>query len=155
MFFQLVTGGGFPDLINQKSYNSSWKKILRFRNKPAGKVKKGLKKLTQTKWQKDSVIYHNPKCETLLSSLERNEWMSAQSFFPFLIYQKSRQSNTNKSRQVKTCHSVFHLLTCSWHQKNETTNSPIHQFKVLQNVFKMKKQGSKCFSKQKWEKIHQ
>ena len=49
MFFQLVTGGGFPDLINQKNYNSSWKKILRFRNKPAGKVKKGLKKLTQTK----------------------------------------------------------------------------------------------------------
>ena len=27
------------------------------------------------------------------------------------------------------------LLTCSWHQKNETTNSPIHEFKVLQNVF--------------------
>ena len=25
--------------------------------------------------------------------------------------------------------------TCSWHQKNETTNSPIHEFKVLQNVF--------------------
>ena len=37
--------------------------------------------------------------------------MSAQSFFPFLIYQKSRQSNTNKSRQVKTCHSVFHLCS--------------------------------------------
>ena len=26
-------------------------------------------------------------------------------------------------------------ITCSWHQKNETTNSPIHEFKVLQNVF--------------------
>ena len=26
-------------------------------------------------------------------------------------------------------------LTCSWYQKNETTNSRIHQFKVLQNVF--------------------
>ena len=24
------------------------------------------------------------------------------------------------------------LLACSWHQKNETTNSPIHEFKVLQ-----------------------
>ena len=33
------------------------------------------------------------------------------------------------------------LITCSWHQKNETTNSPIHEFKVLQNVFKIKKQG--------------
>ena len=31
--------------------------------------------------------------------------------------------------------------------KNETTNSPIHEFKVLQNVFKMKKQGLKCFFK--------
>ena len=30
---------------------------------------------------------------------------------------------------------------------NETTNSPIHQFKVLQNVFKMKKQDIKCFFK--------
>ena len=29
--------------------------------------------------------------------------------------------------------------------KNEATNSPIHQFKVLQNVFKMKKQGLKRF----------
>ena len=27
------------------------------------------------------------------------------------------------------------LITCSWHQKNETMNSPIHEFKVLQNVF--------------------
>ena len=31
--------------------------------------------------------------------------------------------------------------------KNETTNSPIHEFKVLQNVFKMKNQGLKCFLK--------
>ena len=35
--------------------------------------------------------------------------------------------------------------------KNEFSNSPIHEFKVLQNVlfkaFKMKKQGLKCFSK--------
>ena len=30
---------------------------------------------------------------------------------------------------------VRSLITCSRHQKNETTNSPIHQFKVLQNVF--------------------
>ena len=29
--------------------------------------------------------------------------------------------------------------------KTETTNSPIHEFKVLQKVFKMKKQGLKCF----------
>ena len=31
---------------------------------------------------------------------------------------------------IKKCHVI-----CSWHQKNETTNSPIHEFKVLQNVF--------------------
>ena len=36
--------------------------------------------------------------------------------------------------QIKIIIIVF-LLTCSWHQKNETTNSPIHEFKVLQNVF--------------------
>jgi hypothetical protein len=29
--------------------------------------------------------------------------------------------------------------------KNETTNSPILEFKVLQNVFKMKKQGLNVF----------
>ena len=31
--------------------------------------------------------------------------------------------------------------------KNEFSNSPIHEFKVLQNVFKIKKQGLKCFLK--------
>ena len=36
------------------------------------------------------------------------------------------------------------LITCLRHQK---TNSPIHEFKVLQNIFKMKKQGLKCFLK--------
>ena len=29
------------------------------------------------------------------------------------------------------CHLNSNLMTCSWHQKNETTNSPIHEFKVL------------------------
>ena len=42
---------------------------------------------------------------------------------------------------------TFTYVTCSWHQKNATTNSPIYQFKVLQNVFKMKKQSLRCFSK--------
>ena len=40
--------------------------------------------------------------------------------------------------------TVCVLLTCSWRQK---TNSPIHEFKVLQNVFKIKQQGSKWFLK--------
>ena len=31
--------------------------------------------------------------------------------------------------------------------KIETTNSPINEFKVLPNVFKMKMQGLKCFLK--------
>ena len=30
---------------------------------------------------------------------------------------------------------VSQSLPCSWHQKSETKNSPIHEFKVLQNVF--------------------
>ena len=34
--------------------------------------------------------------------------------------------------------------TCSWHQ---TTNYAVHEFEVLQNVFKMKKQGLTCFLK--------
>ena len=38
----------------------------------------------------------------------------------------------------------FNLFVTS---ENETTNSPIHQFKVLQNVSKMKKQDLKCFLK--------
>ena len=43
-------------------------------------------------------------------------------------------------------------LTCSWHQKTKPrilqfTNSPILEFKVLQNVLKMKKRGIKCFFK--------
>ena len=29
--------------------------------------------------------------------------------------------------------------------KNEFSNSPIYEFKVLQNVFKIKNQGLKCF----------
>ena len=37
---------------------------------------------------------------------------------------------------------TFNLFLTS---KNETTNSPIHEFKVLQNVFKMKKQDLKGF----------
>ena len=48
------------------------------------------------------------------------------------------------SKKISFEYSVCHkstkiwglkLITCSWHEKNETTNSPIHQFKVLQNVF--------------------
>ena len=31
--------------------------------------------------------------------------------------------------------------------KKELSNSPIHEFEVLQNVFKIKKQGLKCFLK--------
>ena len=42
--------------------------------------------------------------------------------------------------------SFLYFLTCSWHQKTKKifSNSPIHEFKVLQNVFKIKKQGLKC-----------
>ena len=37
----------------------------------------------------------------------------------------------NKSLENKvSCYSI--LITCSWHQKS---NSPIHEFKVLENVF--------------------
>ena len=38
----------------------------------------------------------------------------------------------------KVCFNLFVI------KENETANSPIHEFKVLQNVFKMKKQGLKC-----------
>ena len=40
--------------------------------------------------------------------------------------------------------SPYNLFVTS---KNETTNSPIHKFEVLQIVFKMKKQGVECFFK--------
>ena len=44
---------------------------------------------------------------------------------------------------------TFLVVTCSWHQKrkHEFSNSPTHEIKVLQNVFKMKKQGLECFLK--------
>ena len=31
----------------------------------------------------------------------------------------------------KQSSNMYLVLTCSWHQKNESTNSPIHEFKVL------------------------
>ena len=46
---------------------------------------------------------------------------------------------------------IWWTITCSWHQKNETTNSPIQQFTNLKcckmsfKAFKMKKQALKCF----------
>ena len=44
---------------------------------------------------------------------------------------------------VEFCNESWHcqklFLTCSWHQK---TNSPIHEFKVLQNVFKTKSEDT-------------
>ena len=45
--------------------------------------------------------------------------------------------NTNQVRKK-------YIVTCSWHQK---TNSPIHEFKVLQNVFRIKKTRLKMFLK--------
>ena len=41
--------------------------------------------------------------------------------------------------------TIFNLFVTS---KNETTNSPIHEFRVMQNVFKMKTQGLIFF---KWQ----
>ena len=48
---------------------------------------------------------------------------------------------------------TFTYVTCSWHQKNATTNSPIYQFKVLQNVFKMKSKAWNVF-KEINKKLH-
>ena len=47
----------------------------------------------------------------------------------------------NRQKDIKDG-KIYNLFVTS---KNETTNSPIHQFEVLQNVFKMKKRGLKCF----------
>ena len=40
--------------------------------------------------------------------------------------------------------NIFNLFVTS---KNEFSNSPIHEFKVLQNVLEIKKQGLKCLLK--------
>ena len=68
-------------------------------------------------------------------------------FAQFNIFFWRCLDRTKKSLLVSTiraCDVLFHnslgkilfgLLTCSWHQKNETTNSPTHTFKGLQNVF--------------------
>ena len=53
----------------------------------------------------------------------------------------------SSARNIFLVLQTFNLFVTS---KNETTNSPIHKFKVLQNVFKMKKQGLKCFKNKKW-----
>ena len=39
---------------------------------------------------------------------------------------------------------LYSLMPCSWHQKS---NSPILEFKVLQNAFEIKKRGLKYFLK--------
>ena len=41
------------------------------------------------------------------------------------------------------------ILSCNMYvtSKNESSNSPIHEFKVLQNVFKINKQDLECFLK--------
>ena len=41
----------------------------------------------------------------------------------------------------------INLFVTSKKRNHEFSNSPIHEFKVLQNVSKMKKQGLKCFLK--------
>ena len=55
----------------------------------------------------------------------------------------SRLLTSFKSHKVKVI--VYNKLFVA--SKNETTNSPIHGFKVLQNVFKKKKQGLEYFLK--------
>ena len=58
---------------------------------------------------------------------------------------RNRHNPLNKCSLWKIWTNENKCITCSWHQK--FSNSPIHQFIVLQNVFKMKKQGLECFLK--------
>ena len=50
----------------------------------------------------------------------------------------------NQSGLIVYLRTIINLFVTS---KNETTNSPSQEFKVLQNVVKMKKQGLECFVK--------
>ena len=65
-----------------------------------------------------------------------------------LLLYKQRYSFQNKVRSYLSRYfenlQICNLFVTS---KNKFSNSPIHDFKVLQNVFKIKKQGLKCFLK--------
>ena len=37
----------------------------------------------------------------------------------------------NEFQNFNKLEPIFFVSSCSWHQKNETKNSPIHEFKVL------------------------
>ena len=85
-------------------------------------------------------VFHMPIfCHVNMIYFKYMTMNSNQLFFPFgnlsgkILFPKY-------SRLLLLCSTLHRFITCSWHKK---TNSPIHEFKVLQNVFKIKKQGLK------------
>ena len=54
--------------------------------------------------------------------------------------EKAVSRHTSKGKYF--CYFMINPFVTS---KNEFSNSPIHEFKLLQNVFEIKKQGWKCF----------
>ena len=68
----------------------------------------------------------------------------------FLHHGKSHALNIRSDSTLQNLAREKLFLTYSNNlfvkSKNEFSNSPIHEFKVLQNVFKIKKQGLKCIT---------
>jgi hypothetical protein len=62
---------------------------------------------------------------------------------PSIFVQKKREEiSEEREKKIRACFMKNNLFVTS---KNEFANPPIYKFKVLQNVFKVKKPGLKCF----------
>ena len=73
------------------------------------------------------------KLENLVNFLAQMSFPVEKVFFKILTFKEGLVQSRNTKYFCEDLRRK--LITCSWHQKNETTNSPIHEFKVLQNVF--------------------
>ena len=118
-----------------KSLNSllpQWREIRNWWNYLLTRVQ------TFTQWTNTKTLHfhgqHFMVIQVKLITCLHNSWIYQSTiFFPknFLCFVFLQGRNI--LMRSKNADTTF--LTCSWHQKNETTNSPFHQFKVLQNVF--------------------
>ena len=125
-----------------------------------------LKKSPTCLYSVASILWSSKKSWSIMFSCYSEQWLCATvrlknhvsklKFLMFLMFLLI----------LSPCGKIFHVLvvfdsatlysnlflTCSWHQKKETTNSPTHQFtnnlkccKMSFKAFKVKKQGLKWF----------
>ena len=87
-----------------------------------------------------SLTFAQPHFRTPFISKPKYSWgVECQTFgtgFHYFCYVMTKgRSQLQDQVTVSSAVDISRYITWSWHQKNETTKSPIHEFKVLQNVF--------------------